>query len=242
MTYKNGHNSNDDDGDNKIIVLPTLAERDKARKLQDQKNHLVSNQPMINIPPFTKYMLALIIGIYFITDIVLTANQSDWLSMQFGFISQKFQMGHLDIFSILSPLSHTLLHGSWMHVMMNALMLAAFGSGVEKWLGFNKIIFLFFFSAFFGALAHFILNTGSPYPMIGASGGISGLFAAGIVMLGKGQREMGGKFGILPFALIWIGLSIAFGMMGGPDGSIIAWAAHVGGFLGGFLALKILKA
>lgn len=77
--------------------------------------------------------------------------------------------------------------------------------------------------------------------MIGASGGISGLFAAAIVMMNKSGQEMGGKVGILPFALLWIGLSIGFGMLGGPDGSLIAWAAHVGGFLGGFIALKLMR-
>src|SRR5690606_4715677 len=117
----------------------------------------------------------------------------------------------------------------------------AFGSGLEKWLGSRRMLILFFASGLFGVAAHFILNIGSEYPLIGASGGLSGFFAAAIVMLNRGQREMGGRVGILPFALIWIGLSSGLGMLGGPDGSMIAWAAHVGGFLGGFVILKAMR-
>ena len=134
------------------------------------------------------------------------------------------------------------LHGSWHHIAMNGFMLLAFGSGIERWLGSKRMLILFFGSGLFGVLAHYILNTSSEFPMIGASGGLSGFFAAAIVMLNRGQQEMGGRLGILPFALIWIGLSIGFGMMGGPGGSMIAWAAHVGGFLGGFAVIKLMRA
>ena len=88
------------------------------------------------------------------------------------------------------------------------------------------MLVLFFVSGLFGAAAHFLLNTGSAFPMIGASGGLSGLFAGALIMMSRGQREMGGKFGILPFALIWIGLSIGFGMLGGPDGSLIEISSY----------------
>ena len=231
----------------KIIALPSFEMREKMRvkKESDQKKMMQGptkiGEPIINMPPFTKYFLGLILGIYFISSIVLSPEQTDWIIGNFGFIPLNFYNDDYTAYSLVTPFSHMLLHGSWAHVAMNALMLAAFGSGVEKWLGTRRTLILFVASGLFGVLAHFLLNTQSPYPMIGASGGISGLFAAAIVMLGLGQREMGGKFGILPFALIWIGLSIGFGMMGGPGGSIIAWAAHVGGFLGGFVMLKLLR-
>ncbi len=228
------------DDHNKIIPMPSRAAHEKAKQEKAQ-NKGGPREPMINMPPFTKYALGILIGLYFLTAVLLPTSISDWLYYNFGFIPEKFQSGTFDLFSLTSPITHMVLHGSWVHVIMNAFMLAAFGSGVERWLGAKKTIYVFIFSGLAGAALHFLLNTGSPYPMIGASGGISGLFAAAIVMMNRGGPEMGGKFGILPFALLWIGLSIGFGMLGGPDGSMIAWAAHVGGFLGGFAILKIMK-
>lgn len=229
--------------DDRVIAMPTLAERDRMRKEKEKNERRLSGaaEPMINMPPLTKYLIGLILLTHITVHYFLSPEQTDWVFMNLGFVPERFNETPFSPLVLASLFTHTFLHGGWMHVSMNLLMLAAFGSGVEKWLGTKRLIVLFFASALFGVGAHYLLNANSEFPMIGASGGLSGLFAAAIIMLSRGQREMGGKFGILPFVLIWIGLSIAFGMMGGPDGSIIAWAAHVGGFLGGFAVLKLIK-
>lgn len=245
--YLNGHNNNDrgseNGADSNIVAMPTLAERDRMRREKEKLERAATGaaEPMINMPPVTKYLIGLLLGIHIIIALILSPETADTIIGRFGFTPAKFASGNVDIYTLVSPLTHMLLHGGWMHIAMNVLMLAAFGSGVERWLGSKRMLILFIVSGLFGVAAHYILNTGSSFPMIGASGGISGLFAAAIVMITRGQREMGGRLGILPFALLWIGLSIAFGMLGGPDGSMIAWAAHVGGFLGGFLVLKIMR-
>lgn len=243
--YLNGHGNDNPPPDNRdnIVAIPTLAERDRLRREKEKREKKLSGtaEPMINMPPVTKYLLGLILGLHVVLAVILSPQQADTIISLFGFIPERFNTGTFDIYTLLSPLTHMFLHGGWMHIAMNTLMLAAFGSGIERWLGSKRMLILFLVSGLFGAAAHYLLNTGSSFPMIGASGGLSGLFAGALIMLSRGQREMGGRFGILPFALIWIGLSIGFGMLGGPDGSMIAWAAHVGGFLGGFLVLKLMR-
>lgn len=241
MTHLNGNDNHRPD--DKIITIPTLAERDRMRKEKEKLERKLTGaaEPMINMPPVTKWLIALILITHIAVQYFLSPEQKDWVFMNLGFVPERFNENPFNPLVLASLFTHTFLHGGWMHVAMNLLMLAAFGSGVEKWMGTKRLLILFFASALFGVAAHYLLNTQSEFPMIGASGGLSGLFAAAIVMLNCGQREMGGKVGILPFALIWIGLSIAFGMLGGPDGSIIAWAAHVGGFLGGFAVLKLMR-
>jgi membrane associated rhomboid family serine protease len=243
MTIVNGNDNHKPDIDSKIITMPTLAERDRMRKEKEKLERKITGaaEPIINMPPLTKYLIGFILAAHIVVNYFLSPEQQDWVLMNLGFVPERFNETPFSPLVLASLFTHTFLHGGWMHVAMNLLMLAAFGSGVEKWLGTKRLLILFFASALFGLAAHYILNTQSEFPMIGASGGLSGLFAAAIIMLSRGQREMGGKFGILPFVLIWIGLSIAFGMLGGPDGSIIAWAAHVGGFLGGFAVLKLMK-
>jgi membrane associated rhomboid family serine protease len=241
--YLNGQNDNHDNERDNIVAMPTLAERDRMRREKEKLERKLAGaaEPMINMPPVTKYLIALLIGIHLILSFAVSPETVDTIINQFGFVPERFQIGNIDLYTLLSPITYMFLHGGWMHVVMNSLMLAAFGSGIERWIGSKRMLVLFLISGLFGATAHFLLNTGSSYPMIGASGGLSGLFAGALVMLSRGQREMGGRFGILPFALVWIGLSVGFGMLGGPDGSLIAWAAHVGGFLGGFVVLKAMR-
>lgn len=244
--HLNGHDSGNHRTENdrtNVVAIPTLAERDRLRREKEKLERKLSNaaEPMINMPPVTKYLIGILLGIHIVLAVVVSPETRDTIIGQFGFIPSKFNSGNLDLYTLVSPITHMFLHGGWMHIAMNTLMLAAFGSGVEKWLGSKRMLVLFILSGLFGVAAHYFLNAESSFPMIGASGGLSGLFAAAIMMLARGQREMGGRFGILPFALIWIGLSIGFGMLGGPDGSMIAWAAHVGGFLGGFAVLKAMR-
>lgn len=238
----NGHDNGGPEQNN-IVAMPTLAERDRMRREKEKLERKIvgAAEPMINMPPVTKYLIGLILGIHIVLTVIISPETRDFVIDRFGFIPERFQSGTIDLYTLLSPVTHMLLHGGWMHVAMNVLMLAAFGSGIERWIGSKRMVVLFLVSGLFGAATHFFLNSGSSFPMIGASGGLSGLFAGALIMLSRGQREMGGRFGILPFALIWIGLSIGFGMLGGPDGSLIAWAAHVGGFLGGFIVLKAMR-
>ena len=244
MGYLNGNDNKPPEIHDNIVAMPTLAERDRMRREKEKLEQKMADaaEPMINMPPVTKCLIALILVTHILVHYALSPEQQDWVMMNLGFVPANLNATPFAPTVLASFVTHIFLHGGWMHVTMNLFMLAAFGSGVEKWLGAKRLVILFGASALFGVAAHYMLNSQSDFPMIGASGGLSGLFAAAIVMLGRGQREMGGKVGILPFALIWIGLSIAFGMMGGPDGSMIAWAAHVGGFLGGFLVLKLMKA
>ncbi len=242
--FPNGHNQDSpNEATGNVVNIPSLAERDKKRREKEmlERKSLMKSEPMINLPSVTKYLLGCLLLVFVITNLILPEKTSTWIIETFGFVPSRIHVGQIDFYTILSPLTHMLLHGGWMHIIMNAFMLAAFGSGVERWLGGKKMFVLFVFSGLCGAALHYILNTASDSPMIGASGALSGLFAAALVMLGRGQREMGGKYGILPFALLWIGLSIGFGMLGGPNGTMIAWAAHVGGFIGGFIVLKALR-
>ncbi len=203
-----------------------------------------NSEPLINLPLYTKYLLGLIIGVHLIVTLILNTEQSNWALLNLGFIPGRFTgTAIFEPLTLLTPFSHMLLHGGWLHIAMNSIMLLAFGAGIEKWIGGPKMITFFVLCGLFGLAAHMALNFHSIQPVIGASGGLSGLFAAAIVML---NRQNGGifsrsKYGFWPIILFWVGISIMFGIMGSPDGGDIAWAAHVGGFLGGFVVLKLMK-
>lgn len=228
-----------------IVTLPTREEREAAIRAQQkavQREAARAAGPVINLPFLTKTMMGIFIAVHLIITYALPQSAMEWVYVHLGFVPGRFT-GTLDFdgWALIAPLTYIFIHGSWMHLIMNTVMMAAFGSGIERWIGARRMAIFFFLSGLCGIAAHFVLNMHSPYPVIGASGSLSGLFAAAIVMLNRGRGEMGGRFGMLPFILLWIGITVGFGMMGSPDGHDIAWAAHLGGFLGGFVILKAMK-
>ncbi len=253
MSNNDNKSDNKNKDDNVVpFAKPKTKAEPKAKKQSSQKVQTkiimpstdeINTQPLINLPPVTKYFLGLIVAIHLIITFGLSDQTAASIYTTYGFIP-AYWSGELPFKSItlITPLSHMLLHGSWLHITMNGLMLMAFGSGVERGVGAKNMIFIFIFSGLCGIGLQYALNPTSIHPIIGASGGISGLFAAAFVLISRTQKQMGApSSSIWKFIAIWIGISVIFGLLGSPDGNAVAWMAHLGGFFGGFAALKILK-
>lgn len=201
-----------------------------------------SHEPMFNLPVATKWLLAIIVGVHVLAQVILPNGAYSWIFTHFSFIPARWGGGlAFELYTPLTPVSYMLLHASWLHLAINSVMLLAFGSGIERWMGPRRMVIFSILCGLIAIATHLLFNVGSMQAVVGASGAISGLFAAALVMINRGHRELGGRFGILPFIVLWIGISIAFGMTGAPDGSAVAWAAHVGGFIGGFAVLKLMR-
>ena len=157
-----------------------------------------------------------------------------------------------------TPLTYALLHGDGVHLAVNMFWMAAFGSAVARRLGAMRFTVLAVAATLAGALAHFIAFAGDRSVMIGASGAVSGMTAAaarfafmpgGPLGTGRGQpdafhlpapplRAVFGNRNTLIFIAAWFVINLVFGVQGallpGVEGAI-AWQAHIGGFLAGFL-------
>ncbi len=252
-------NSNDNKNDDDDNIVPFEKKMRKKQVRQQEEPRLSSmhhnshssnntiSEPLINMPPYTKYLLGALILTHLIVTFVLNEEQFRWILINLGFIPGRFSGEALfEPMALITPFTNIFFHGGWLHLGMNTIMLLAFGSGIEKWLGGKKMIAFFVICGLFGVAFHFLLNMNSINPVIGASGGISGLFAAALVMLNQQSGgHMAGRFGLWPIIIIWVGVSVLFGFIDSPQMGIakgeIAWAAHVGGFLGGFITLKAMK-
>lgn len=229
-------------------------EREKLEKkwrqeYQDLQNAEKKKEPLLNVPPATKALLAIIIGIHILTQFILSPEQFGWIYTHFSFIPASYTQDTGAPFwvKLVSPVTYLFLHGNWMHVGMNAVMLLAFGTGLEKFIGSTKMVVYFITCGIAAAFAHLMINSGSYNPLIGASGGLNGLFA-GVMMIMHHRGQMGnGKYGIWPIIGIWVAITVVFGFVSSPnmlgasaDGSAveIAWIAHLGGFLAGFAFFK----
>jgi len=138
--------------------------------------------------------------------------------------------------------SSIFLHASWAHLAFNMLFLAWIGRFVEAVLGRWRYLLLFFVSGIAGGLVQVALDPGSPIPVVGASGAISGVFATHAMIFGRSGGR--GEFArAMQLAALWIGLQIATGLVFNTDGGGIAIGAHVGGFVAGLIvALPLARA
>ena len=136
------------------------------------------------------------------------------------------------------------LHGGWMHLIGNMWFLWIFGDNVEERLGTIRFVIFYLVVGVVGALAQSFALPNSTGPMIGASGAIAGVLG-GYVMLFPRAKVV--TFVAIPFlwhvrdVAAWVFLGIWFlGQFLIGNNSGVAWMAHVGGFLAGLGAVRLL--
>ncbi|WP_374526402.1 rhomboid family intramembrane serine protease [Sphingopyxis sp.] len=145
----------------------------------------------------------------------------------------------------LTPLTSAFLHGGWLHLIFNMVMLLFIGRQLEAPLGGKAVAVLLLAGAYAGALAQFLADPGSAIPMIGASGAISALLAVFALIFSRTQTSAIGPIPAhwvraLWLAAAWIALQLALGFAGGGGFGAVAIWAHVGGFLAGLVLARPL--
>lgn len=239
------HNDKEQEGrEDNIISFADLRRREKEEKQAEEKAARqaakAAHPPMINLPRLTKWLIIINLLIFAITEFG-GRDIKIWAFMNLGFIPARFT-GHADFdlfINALSPLTHMFLHAGWLHIGMNVAMFAAFGAGVEKAFGMQRFLAYYLACGLIGAIGHALLDPASTLPVVGASGAISGLFAAILIVLQKAGALGQGKYGLWPFIALWCFISFLFAAAGGMGIGDIAWAAHLGGFLGGFALMRL---
>ncbi len=150
--------------------------------------------------------------------------------------------------SLLTIFTSMFLHGGFDHIFGNMWYLWIFGDNVEDKLGKIKFLLLYFLSGISATFFHFITNFGSKIPAIGASGAISGILGAYMVLFPKEQvlSRVGYAFIRIPAYIVigfWFFIQFLFASISflGGIGSGVAFWAHVGGFVFGYFFTFLLK-
>ena len=193
-----------------------------------------------------------------ITNIVIwllarrqTEVEQNILQTAFGFIPATIFAGaHLDpaiavVPSWMTFLTYSLFHINFMHIASNLLFLWVFGDNVEDDMGHGRYLFFYLACAAFGAFTHGLTDPASQAPLIGASGAISGVLGAYVIMHPRVRVWALVLFGIplplpavVPLAL-WMGEQ--FYMLATDAGGGVSWGAHAGGIVAGVLLVIFLK-
>lgn len=217
--------------------------------LQDNRP---SRAPLLNAPPTVLWL----IGVLLVTHalrVFLPGNLPDDIIVEYSLNPARYAAafaqglpadGALGLF--VPFITYIFLHADFTHVGINSLWLLVFGPIVARRLGTLRFLLFFLICGVAAALVHLIVYWGSPMEVVGASGAISGLMAAGMRILYG--RLHGGADGLAPifskpilgFSAVWIIANVVTGILrigASDDLTLIAWVAHLGGFFAGLILI-----
>ena len=155
----------------------------------------------------------------------------------------------------LTPLTSMFLHGSWGHILGNALFLWVFGNNIEDSMGSFRFLAFYLICGLIAAAAHVFTAPTSPIPTVGASGAISGVLGAYLVLHARARVNILFFFFIfvrvIPvpawmMLLWWFGWQVISGlpqlspMRPDVSGGVAFWA-HIGGFVSGLVLVKLFE-
>jgi len=165
-------------------------------------------------------------------------------------VGDKHLPAELDlIWPVLTPLTSMFLHADGLHLLGNLLYLWIFGNNVEEAMGHFRFLLFYLLCGIAAVLAQALPAMESEVPMVGASGAISGVLGAYLLLYPK-ARILVIPVRRLPIpmrlAAIWVlGFWFVFQFIGliiaEPAEAGVAWRAHIGGFVAGMVLIPIFK-
>lgn len=154
-----------------------------------------------------------------------------------------------------TPLTSMFLHGSWGHILGNCLFLWIFGNNVEDSMGRSRFLVFYLLCGLAAAAAHVVSGPASPIPTVGASGAISGVLGAYLVLFPRVRIRV-----LVPIIIfftvirvpafvvlvLWFLFQVIAGLpaLSSVDselsGGVAVWA-HVGGFVAGVVLVRLFR-
>jgi len=166
----------------------------------------------------------------------------DLMIMRYGFIPRLLKTNPLNGF--FRMLTSMFLHADLMHILGNMLFLYVFGDNVEDRMGHWKFLIFYIVFGIVADLVHFMTDPSSPIPAIGASGAISGVMGAYMVLFPFSRVRVFYRFFMVRLPAVvylgfWFLLQLLESMIPGYTG--IAYWAHIGGFVAGMVVAILFR-
>jgi membrane associated rhomboid family serine protease len=208
--------------------------------------------------PYVNYCLVGINVLVFLYELTLPPPTRNAFMFQFGFVPEKVtQMlagHHVSAEMAFVPvLTSMFMHASWLHLIANMWVLWIFGDNIEDYLGRFYYVIFYLICGFAAAGLHYVVNSNSTVPSVGASGAIAGVMGAYLILYPSARvltlvpLFVFVTFIHLPAWLVlgyWFvvqflsGAATAIAYSNQTSGGIAFWA-HIGGFLAGVALIKL---
>ena len=213
-------------------------------------------EPAFNLPQGLVLALALLTLVHLVRTYLLSPEADSFMLLHFAFVPGCYAVAcpEQGMGWLWSPITYSLLHGSWEHLIFNAFWMVAFGAPVVRRIGPLRFFLFWCLSSAAAVAFHTALHWGEMILVVGASGVVSGLMGAAARFVFSPSGRISRQFAhlnrrltipealsnrsVLVFSGIWFltNFLIGFGQIfGSVSGGAIAWEAHIGGFLFGFL-------
>jgi membrane associated rhomboid family serine protease len=192
--------------------------------------------------PLVTYILIALNVLFFLVEL----SSGDAFIMKWAFVPGRFLANPMA--DSLTLFTSMFMHAGWLHLGGNMLYLWIFGDNVEDRLGHIKFIIFYLLCGIAATFAQMAFNAASSVPNLGASGAIAGVLGAYILMFPQGKVNVLMGRGVIPMpALVVIGLWIVLQFFSGigsiantADTGGVAYIAHIGGFIAGFVLTFLL--
>lgn len=226
-------------------------------------------QPIFMIPSIVAITAGFIVLVHVIATLVLDQNGQSELLTWLAFIPYRLVAPTEvpgGLFPLIwTPFTHAFLHAGWEHLLLNMAWLVIFGTPVARRYGPPGFLGLFFLSTLAGALFFAAATWGDVRLLVGASGGIAGLMGAAVRFMFQPVEFtrhpetgevviLGRRLATIPqvfqssrartLTIVWLALNVAAPILPRIFGFAdlqIAWEAHLGGFLTGFLLVSLFE-
>lgn len=202
-------------------------------------------------PVVTWGLIALNVLAYFVLQGAVTGDVSPASVLSYGLIpsvvldTKDLAPGLQAVPDSLTLFTYAFLHADFWHLAGNMLFLWVFGDNVEDAMGHMRFLAFYLLGAAAGGLAYILVNANSDVPLIGASGAVSAVVAA-YLMLHPKVKIWVLALGRIPLRLsaqwalgAWILYQLYHAAL--SDAGPVAWSAHVGGMLAGALLVLVLR-
>ena len=208
-----------------------------------------------SITPFITIGFIAACILVFLYQVLLGGRGGQIFVLQFGAIpavlfGDKFlPRDMVAIPASFSLITSMFLHGGFMHLGGNMLYLWIFGNNIEDVMGHRRFIAFYLICGIIAAMTHAFLNPGSEIPMVGASGAISGVLGAYLLLFPRAQVLV-----LIPLGFFMYTVNIPAGLVLGfwfllqffnsavsSGGGGVAWFAHIGGFIAGMALIGFFK-
>ncbi len=144
-------------------------------------------------------------------------------------------------------ITYMFIHGGWLHLLTNMLFLWVFADNVEDAFGYFAFLLFYLLTGIAGGLTHVLMAPASPSPLIGASGAVSGVIAAYMLLYPKARiwillfMRLPIRIGAVWVLGGWFALQVVSLLLTGEKDVQVAWWAHIGGFVAGLAITFLLR-
>jgi membrane associated rhomboid family serine protease len=197
--------------------------------------------------PLFSYLFIALNTAIFIYQVMLPGPELETFVFDYGSVPSEVVQGQ-QLYSLFTSM---FLHGGWMHLLGNMLFLWVFADNIEATIGSGRFLLFYFLGGVIAQVVHIYFNPGSILPTVGASGSISAVMGAYLVMFPSSRIKVLFFFFVFRIpALLFLGVWIWQQWLDGTaslavstaESAGVAYWAHIGGFVFGVLAgLFILK-